>query len=207
MGVSPAGAEAPFCQPIVEVDERRVVLVRDVVRHVIDVQDALERYVVVHVTGFLEVIEPTDIVQVVVQSLAEQLELLRQLPLMLRIGDFLERLRRAVEIGADVPLDLPVAGDGLEVEALVDMVDAGGRATEHVIARKVRTGRIGGVDVAGLRGREIEPDPRLIRAEVGEPGRDVPRVIRTRWSANVPGTDERRTARRCRVRWRTTGAL
>ena len=68
---------------VVGVEVARVRRRVDVVRDVVHVQDALERHEVVHVTGFLEVVEAGDVVELVVERAAVELELLRQLVLVL----------------------------------------------------------------------------------------------------------------------------
>src|SRR4029077_14709157 len=73
--------------------------------------------------------------------------------------------------------------------------DPGDRAAEYVVARKVGARRVSGVDIAGLRGRQIEPDARLIGSEVGRAGMVVD-VVRPGRSADIAGPEERRAADR-----------
>src|SRR6185369_10847729 len=107
---------------------------------------------------------------------------------------FLQRLGCAVEICTDVPFYLAVAADRLQGEGVGQIVDAGQREAEHVVAREVRTVRIRGIDVAGIRRGETVPDAGLICAEIRQAGRDVRVVVGSRRSAYIPGTDERGAA-------------
>ena len=92
-----------------------------VVLVVVDVEQALERHEVVDEAILCEVVEAEDIVEPVVEHLAEQLELLRELVLLLVVGHFLDRLGRAVEVDSDLPVDLTVTGDRPEREILADI--------------------------------------------------------------------------------------
>ena len=104
-------------QLVVGVYEGRDVLVVHIVLNVVDVQQTLERHVVVHVAAFVEVVQASDVVELVVEGLTEQLELLRDLPLMLVVGDALEGISGyAVQRGADLPGDRAVRGDRLECQ-------------------------------------------------------------------------------------------
>ncbi len=163
VGVASTGRESPLIgQVVVGVDERRDVLVLDIVGEVIDEQHVLERHIVVHVAGFLEVVEAADPVQLVVQCLAQKLDFLRPLVLVLGIGDFRQRLGCAVEIGTDVPLDLAITGDGLQLQAIGEVVDSRRGPAERVILGEVRTVGIGRIHAAGVGCGIVEIEPRLI---------------------------------------------
>ena len=99
---------------VVGVEERRVRLGVDVVLHVIDEQRAAERHEVVHEAVFLEVVQADDVVELVVHRLARELELLRELVLLLVIRHFLDGLGQTVEVDAHLPVDAARGGDRLE---------------------------------------------------------------------------------------------
>src|SRR5262249_58896729 len=69
------------------------------------------------------------------------------------------------------------------------------RAAEQIVAREVWAGRVGRVDVAGLRGRKFPPDARLVGAEVRTAGMIVD-VVRPCRSADVARSEERRATDR-----------
>src|SRR5438874_1098076 len=153
-------------QSIVRMNERGIVPVIDIVREVIDVQEALERNIVVYVAGLLEEIQPRDEVEPVIEELAEQLDLFGYLPLMLRVRDFLHRFRSPVEVRPDVPFDLPITRDRLQLQRIVQAVNSRDGSAEHIVAREVRPVGVDRVDATGVRRGIVEPDTRLARAEV-----------------------------------------
>ena len=132
VGIAAADAESPVVgERVVGVDESRVVFVLHIVGEVVDEQYVLERHVVVNVAGLFEEVHATDVIEPAIQGLAEQLDLFGPLELMLRIRDLLERLGRTVEVRADVPLDLTISGDRLQLQRVGHIVDARDRASER----------------------------------------------------------------------------
>ncbi len=111
--VAAAGRDGPLVRRFeVEVGKSGVGVGLDVVGDVLDVQIArVERHEIMHVAAFGEVVQTEGIVQAIVDRLAVELELLRDLVLLLAIGDLLHRLGDTVQVGADVPGDLAPAGD------------------------------------------------------------------------------------------------
>src|SRR5205807_2469926 len=63
------------------------------------------------------------------------------------------------------------------------------RASERVVARKVRTVRVARIDVAGIRCRIVEVQTRLVGAEVTRAGMVIV-VERSGWTAHIPRTQE-----------------
>ncbi len=170
---------------IIGMHETRVRLRIDIVGCVIDIQEAFERHEIVHVAGLREVVQARDVIEPVVDRLAAQLEFLRELVLVLGVGDLLDGLRSAVQVDADVPLDLPVARDGLQVHRIRQRPVGRRRAAEHVVFCEARPGRVGRIDIAGLGVGEIPVQAR-------RPGQQQ---IASR-SADVAGASERHATRR-----------
>src|SRR5207249_6580071 len=132
-----------------------------------------------------------DIVELVLEQLAGELQLLGNLELVLRVGDLLDRLRRAVEVDADVPLGLPIAGDGLEVQPLRDVRVQRDRATEGVVFGEARARGVGRIDTARVGGSAVPVDPGARRTGIAR----ARRVHGTRRSAaDVARAAERSTA-------------
>ena len=169
--------------------ENRIRLRVHVVLVVVDVEQSLEGHEVVNEAIFLEVVQAEHVVQPVVEQLAEQLEFLRPLILLLVVAHFLDRLWRAVEVDTDAPVDGAIGGDGLEQELVRDFPFGRRGDTPAVVLGETHAVGVRRVDVASLGVREVPVNPGCRREE---------RI--TVRSANVPGTTEGRAARAAEFR-------
>src|SRR5690606_18000983 len=77
-------------------------------------------------------------------------KLLRDLVLMLRVGDFLDLLGQTVEVDADVPVDLPVTADRFQGHRSEVPVGRDSNA-EGIVPGKAHAVRIRRVEMTGLR--------------------------------------------------------
>ena len=177
---------------VVGVEVRRIRLGVDVIRHVVDVQRAAEGHEVVHEALFLEPVEARDVVELVVECHAGQLELLRELLLRLVVGHFLDGLGQTVEVDAHFPVDAARAGDRLERHRLRDIEIERDRSAPGIVTREARPGGVGLVDVAGVGVGEAPVDARCRTGRIagGTAGRIGDRT------ADVARAAQRRATRR-----------
>ena len=134
---------------VIDLTEESVVLGREIVRPVHLQQAFGEGHVVVQVARFLEVVGTEHVVELLVHGIAKQLELLAELPLIGGKAGVEEVERRAIEIGADVPVQLAVAGDRLQRDIVTEVVLQRERTAIGLQLRVVVAIGIALVDVAG----------------------------------------------------------
>ncbi len=167
-GVAAAGRQADLVGDVeVQVGVHRLRSGVQVVGPVDHQKGAGEGHIVVQVAPFAEVVGAQHIVQTVVDGLADQLELLRELVLRQVEGGLQDVARGAIQIHPDPPVQLAISGDGLERGAGPELQVDRARDAPVGQLREVVAGRISGVDRVGGDEAGIIRQAVVVRIAVG----------------------------------------